>query len=67
MNYNITCMCDLDYESTLNAHKKEYNKHYIEDQFKKEFTKAMEWPGGYFQAWRLHNRQTKHQGSTQKW
>ena len=42
-------MCGLDYESTLNAHKKEYNKQDIEDQFKqKEFTKAMEGPGGYF-------------------
>jgi hypothetical protein len=42
-------MCGLDYESTLNAHKKEYSKQYIEDQFKqKEFTIAMEGPGGYF-------------------
>ena len=49
MNYNICCMRGLDYESTLNAHKKESSKQYIEDQFKqKEFTKAMEGPGGYF-------------------
>jgi hypothetical protein len=42
-------MRGLDYESTLNAHKKESSKQYIEDQFKqKEFTKAMEGPGGYF-------------------
>jgi hypothetical protein len=42
-------MCSLDYESTLNAHKKECNKQYIKDQYKqKEFTKAMEGPCGYF-------------------
>ena len=31
MNYNIFCMCGLDYESILNTHKKEENKKYIED------------------------------------
>jgi hypothetical protein len=42
-------MCGLDYESMLNIHKKEENKEYIESLRKqKEFTKAMEGPGGYF-------------------
>ena len=42
-------MCGLDYESVINGHKKEENKKYIEDLHKqKEFTKAMEGPGGYF-------------------
>jgi hypothetical protein len=42
-------MCGLDYESILNTHQKEGNKKYIEDLHKqKEFTKAMEGPGGYF-------------------
>jgi hypothetical protein len=49
MNYNISCMYGLDYESILNTHKKEENKKYIEDLYiQKEFTKAMEGPGGYF-------------------
>ena len=49
MNYNISCMCSLDYESILNTHQKEENKKYIEDLYKqKEFTKAKEGPGGYF-------------------
>jgi hypothetical protein len=49
MNYNISLMCGLDYESTLNTHKKEDNKQHIENLHKqKEFTKAMEGPGGYF-------------------
>jgi hypothetical protein len=49
MNYNIFRMCGLDYESVANGHKKEDNKQYIEDLHKqKEFTKAMEGPGGYF-------------------
>jgi hypothetical protein len=49
MNYNISCMCVLDYESILNTHQKEENKKYIDDLHKqKEFTKAMEGPGGYF-------------------
>ena len=50
MNYNIFGMCGLDYESILNTHKKEENKkEYIEDLHKqKEFTKAIEGPGGYF-------------------
>ena len=49
MNYNVSCMCGLDYESILNTHKKEENKEYIEGLYKqKEFTKAMEGPGGYF-------------------
>jgi hypothetical protein len=50
MNYNdISGMCGLDYESVLNIHKNEDNKQYIEDLHKqKEFTKAMEGPGGYF-------------------
>jgi hypothetical protein len=42
-------MCGLDCESILNTHQKEENKKYIEDLHKqKEFTKAMEGPGGYF-------------------
>ena len=42
-------MCSLDYESILNTHQKEENKKYVEDLHKrKEFTKAMEGPGGYF-------------------
>jgi hypothetical protein len=49
MNYNISCMCGLDYESIMNTRKKEENKKYVEDLHKqKEFTKAMEVPGGYF-------------------
>jgi hypothetical protein len=49
MNYNISCMCSLDYESIINGHKKEDNKKYFEDLHKqKEFRKAMEGPGGYF-------------------
>jgi hypothetical protein len=42
-------MCSLDYESILNPHKKEQNKKYIQyHHIQKEFTKAMEGPGGYF-------------------
>jgi hypothetical protein len=42
-------MCGLDYESILNPHKKEENKKNIQDELRqKEFTKAMEGPGGYF-------------------
>jgi hypothetical protein len=42
-------MCSLDYESVVNPHKKEENKKYIQDEYRqKEFTKAMEGPGGYF-------------------
>jgi len=42
-------MRGLDYESILNTHKKVENKEYIEDLYRqKEFTKAMEGPGGYF-------------------
>ena len=49
MNYSISRMCGLDYESILNTNQKEKNKKYIEDLHKqKEFTKAMEGPGGYF-------------------
>jgi hypothetical protein len=42
-------MCGSDYESILNTHKKVDNKkEYIEDlDRQKEFTKAMEGPGGY--------------------
>jgi hypothetical protein len=41
-------MCGLDYESILNPHKKSRIK-YIQDECRqKEFTKAMEGPGGYF-------------------
>ena len=42
-------MCGLDHESILNTHQEEQNKKYMEDlQKQKEFTKAMEGPGGYF-------------------
>ncbi|HZD82459.1 MAG TPA: hypothetical protein VE076_06240 [Nitrososphaeraceae archaeon] len=42
-------MCSLDYESIFNTQKKEENKKFIQDEFiQKEFTKAMEGPGGYF-------------------
>ena len=42
-------MCSLDYESTLNPEKKEKNEKYVQDEDKaKEFTKAIEGPGGYF-------------------
>ena len=42
-------MCGLDYGSILNTHTKEDNKQYIENLSKrKESTKAMEGPGGYF-------------------
>jgi hypothetical protein len=41
--------CSLDYESILSPEKKERNKKYTQDEYKqKEFTKAMEGPGGYF-------------------
>jgi hypothetical protein len=49
MNYYISCMCDLDYETILNTRKKVDNKQYIENLHKqKGFTKAMEGLGGYF-------------------
>jgi hypothetical protein len=48
MNYNISCMCGLDYETIMNTHKKEGNKEYIENLHKQGFTKTMEGPGGYF-------------------
>jgi hypothetical protein len=45
----IFYMCSLDYESILNPNKKEENKKYIQyEHIQKEFTKAMEGPGGYF-------------------
>ena len=49
MNYNISCMCGLDYESILNTQTEEDNKQYIENLHKqKGSTKAMEGLGGYF-------------------
>ena len=49
MNYNIYCMCGLDYETIMDTHQKEENKKYIEDLHKqKGFTKAMEGHGGFF-------------------
>jgi hypothetical protein len=42
-------VCSLDYESVVNPHKNEENKKYIPDEYRrKELTKAMEGPGGYF-------------------
>jgi hypothetical protein len=44
----VLYICSLDYKSILNPQKKEKNK-YIPDEYRqKEFTKAMEGPGGYF-------------------
>jgi hypothetical protein len=53
LRYKLQClyiyMCGLDYESILNPQKKEENKKFIQDELiQKEFTKAMEGPGGYF-------------------
>jgi hypothetical protein len=42
-------MCSLDYENMFNTQKKEEIKKFIQDELiEKEFTKAMEGPGGYF-------------------
>ena len=42
-------MCSLDYDSIFDTEKKEENKRYIQHECEqKEFTKAMEGPGGYF-------------------
>jgi hypothetical protein len=48
MNYNISCIYGLGYESVLNTHQKEENKVYCKSTQTKRIYKNMEGHGGYF-------------------